>query len=272
MKSLFINCLPHGLVKALRFRSQLRILGLNQLQAAQQALHGGAAPRFVQACLHLFPTGSFQNVGTVLDIGANRGDWAGAVMEFCAPRSVLCFEPDPRLVVGLKDRFADRSNVRVIQAAVGATQSTGVLNLSEHPAFNSLLPTSIQMPEWYSATSLAKGTVDIEILSLDSVTHDMDRISILKIDVQGFERQVILGGTRTLKKTDFVLIEANFQRHYEGESSFFELDTLLQDVGFLVANISGPVIRDGVALWSDCLYVRRESLTIMAQCDVVKTV
>lgn len=259
MKSFFMNFLPHGLVEALRFRSQLRILGLNQLQAAQLVLRGGAASRFVQACLHLFPAGSFHNMGPVLDIGSNGGDWAGAVMEFCAPRSVLCFEPDPRLVVRLKNRFADRSGVRVIQAAVGAAKSTGVLNLSDRPEFNSLLPTSNQISGWYSATALATGTASVEILPLDSVTHDMDRISIVKIDVQGFEKQVILGGTCTLKKTDFVLIEANFQRHYEGESSFFELDALLQGYGFSLANISSPIIKNGVALWSDGLYVRRES-------------
>ncbi|MBM3794758.1 MAG: FkbM family methyltransferase [Acidobacteria bacterium] len=258
MKSFLLNFLPHGLVEAIRFRGHLNILGLNKLQATQLALRGEAASRFVRACLHLFPAGSFKNVGPVLDIGSNRGDWAEAVMEFCAPRSVLCFEPDPHLVVGLKNRFADRSSVRVIQAAVGAAKSTGVLNLSERPEFNSLLTTSSPISGWYSSTAIAIGTASVEILPLDSVTQDIDRISILKIDVQGFEKQVILGGTRTLKKTDYVLIEANFQRHYEGESSFFEIDALLQDFGFSLANISSPMIANGVALWSDCLYVRRE--------------
>jgi hypothetical protein len=82
-------------------------------------------------------------------------------------------------------------------------------------------------------------------------------VGLLKIDVQGFERAVLAGASETLKRTAYVLIEANFVSLYEGDLLLPQLHELMLDAGFTLASLSRPYVRGGRALFADALY-RRE--------------
>ena len=62
---------------------------------------------------------------------------------------------------------------------------------------------------------------------LDTLLAGVDEISLLKIDVQGFEKAVLAGGAQCLARTNFLLIELNYMRQYEGGSWFGEIHEIL---------------------------------------------
>ena len=74
--------------------------------------------------------------------------------------------------------------------------------------------------------------VDVDRLDSQISSTDVRPGSMLKIDVQGFERDVIEGAGEVLQDFDTLLIEASFQTLYEGEWTFTEMVGDLASRGF----------------------------------------
>ena len=99
------------------------------------------------------------------------------------------------------------------------------------------------------------------MVSLDSELKEEEEISILKIDVQGYELEVIRGAEETLQKTEFVLIEANWTQKYEEGGAFADVHRrMTQDFPFQLIDMSGPLSVEGRASFSDALY-KNENLS-----------
>lgn len=79
-------------------------------------------------------------------------------------------------------------------------------------------------------------------------------VEIVEAAVHGSERDVIAGGSATLSKTRWLLIEANLRSHSESDLLLPELHEPLVQAGFELAGLSPPRIEGGVALWCDALY------------------
>jgi len=81
---------------------------------------------------------------------------------------------------------------------------------------------------------------------------------LLKLDVQGYEVQVLEGAAETLKKVDYVLLEASFRPLYEGEKTFLDIARMMEARGFEflrpVAWLSDP--HNGEVLQMDALFAK----------------
>jgi len=82
---------------------------------------------------------------------------------------------------------------------------------------------------------------------------------LLKIDVQGYEDQVIRGADKVLKKVDCIISEVSFQPLYEGQALFGEIYQLMDDLGFNFAGFMDSLIspKDGSILQSDGIFYRK---------------
>ena len=110
-----------------------------------------------------------------------------------------------------------------------------------------------------SAKIVAERTV--QVLPLDDLLPSDRHVDLLKIDVQGVEREVLGGARKTLRNTSAVLMEVNFRSHYEGDDTFGPLHSLMTDAGFQLWSISPPYRGpSGEALWADALFVHAEEL------------
>jgi thiazole synthase ThiGH ThiG subunit len=99
--------------------------------------------------------------------------------------------------------------------------------------------------------------VPVQVQTLDHMTRELERVDLLKLDVQGFERQVLAGGHETLQRTTALLIEANFVSHYASDDSFGTLTELLARAGFELWDLSPPFhAPNGRALWCDAVFVK----------------
>src|SRR5205085_9106313 len=92
---------------------------------------------------------------------------------------------------------------------------------------------------------------------LDDVITPDAQVGLLKIDVQGYEMEVLRGAARTLRQTDALLIEVNYTPHYGGAVSFDDLHAFLNTTGFHLYGISAPYGDENRPLWADAMYVRR---------------
>lgn len=127
---------------------------------------------------------------TVLDIGANIGFFSVVLSKIVGKDgSVYSFEPVPSNLQLLNFNVANCSNVTVMPKALGKT--SGWISMGSEPGNmgNSFVINEQQGP--------------VELLTLDSLNLSP---SFIKMDVQGFEYDVLLGGLETLKRSRPVMI------------------------------------------------------------------
>jgi methyltransferase FkbM-like protein len=86
-----------------------------------------------------------------------------------------------------------------------------------------------------------------------SLLVEMPEVLFLKIDVHGYEGQVLKDGEQTLRRTRFALIGANLLNHHIAAGSYGYVYNRLTEHTFVVRNISRSAIIDGQAFWADAL-------------------
>lgn len=253
MKSWLRHLLPFGLVRAVQWADEFGRIGL----ARRHALRRNAPYQLQALNLSLLPDNALAGPpACIVDVGANTGDWAAGLLAYYAPARLVCIEPDPHLAAGLRTRFAATPAVSVIESAAGAEHGTCLLQLMEDRAFNSLRPPVAATQADYPATFRVRETRSVRLAPLDDLLADLPRIRLLKIDVQGSEREVLQGAAAVLRRTDFVLLEVNFKAHYQGEAGIGELLALLGGHGFALGSYSPPRGGRREALYADALFLR----------------
>jgi hypothetical protein len=101
----------------------------------------------------------------------------------------------------------------------------------------------------------------VPLLTLDSQTANIGTVDVLKIDVQGYEDQVLEGAIETLRKTRSLLIEVNYAPdYYEGGPQFLDLcDVLCKRATMRLFAVSSPALSaDGEPAWADAVFINEE--------------
>ncbi len=135
--------------------------------------------------------------GVMLDIGANIGRTAIPRVILGDVRMVYAAEPDPLnyrcLVQNVVDNHV-RGFVLPDNVAVGATNGTARLRRAKYIGGHHLIPGEPPKP--------SPNIIDVPIVTLDAwvarLNVDVDAISFVKLDTQGWEPQVLLGAPRLL--------------------------------------------------------------------------
>jgi FkbM family methyltransferase len=124
-------------------------------------------------------------------VGANIGTRTDVLLALGA--SVIAFEPQPQCIRELRARKNPR--LTVVPNAVGSAPGRATLNLHQTTTHASLLP------NWDGRQAI--GAVDIDVTTLDEAIQKYGTPSFCKIDVEGFEPQVLSGLTRAIRSVSF---------------------------------------------------------------------
>lgn len=253
-RNLLLSVLPHGFVEGVRGRRMLRRLGAATSRR-------GAAQLARDARLDLLPPHGLAELDYVVDVGANEGRWSTAVLTLARPRRLIAVEPSPEMLPRLHAAIGSADGVQIVETAVGSSTGETTLYVTAHSHnTSSARPRSDEMDALYGGGYAVEDEVTVSVATLDDIARDLNEISLLKIDVQGAEGLVLDGATETLGKTRWLLIEANFRSHYEGDILFPELHERLASSGFVLTGVAPPHVRSGIALWCDCLYTRASNV------------
>lgn len=245
-------------------RSRVRKVGESVQAWRWSTLRGGpylADPRRVRndwldQRLNLLPSTTVLTDGPVIDVGANIGDWTARVLRLVPGiREVVAIEPAPTSAEHMRIRFVGDDRVRVREWAASDSEGMETLHLTAH-SHNSSLRVPRDMNEHYGGHSWnVSGAVAVKTRPLDSL--GISNCSLIKIDVQGAEAEVLAGAVETLKTARAVLLEITAVSHYEGDASASDLDQQMRSLGFREFRRSDPWVHDntGEPLWWDACYV-----------------
>lgn len=165
--------------------------------------------------------------GLVFDIGANGGAKTALFRKIA--RHVVCVEPSPALFERLNQRFARVKNVTVIGKGAGAIQGSFPFHMfSETDCYNTFSSKWTDMLMTSDGTGrptrLEQAIVDVPVTTLDLLIEQFGLPCYIKIDVEGFEVEVLKGLTRPVK---LLSIECNLP---EFESETIECITRLSKI------------------------------------------
>jgi FkbM family methyltransferase len=135
-----------------------------------------------------------------VDIGANIGSYTVLAAGHIGA-SVISIEPVPATFYHLKNNVAiNQINDKVVTCNFALGQEKGQLS------FTSTLDTMNHV-----ATASAPNTIEVPVETLDAILEKEKEPVLLKIDVEGFETNVLKGGARTLQKKQLkaIIIELN---------------------------------------------------------------
>jgi FkbM family methyltransferase len=198
-------------------------------------------------------------VDVVLDVGAARGGYAEELREFGYAGRIVSFEPIAAAYADLTTAAAGDSRWTCVNSALGSSAGKQTINIASNSDSSSLLP----MAEEHRAAAPQVdyvGQEEISVARLDDIADE--HLSgatrpFLKIDTQGFEKEVLAGGAATLEKCVGLQLELSFVPLYSGgmlvdEAISFAYDHGLQMVG-LAQGFTSPT---GAMLQADGVFFR----------------
>lgn len=167
-------------------------------------------------------------IHNIIDVGSNVGDVANLLVQRFPKSNLLCFEPCQRTYCTLNQKLASFDNVTCFPFALGSYAHEAVLHTYSNDLCNTLLP-ALNEP-WHRV--LAKESVNV--VTLEHVAHlrNIKNIDILKIDVEGYELEVLKGAYNLLSthRIRFIYAEVGFHKNKRHQyfSDLFDFLTALE--------------------------------------------
>lgn len=198
-----------------------------------------------------------KDFATVIDVGANRGQFAVFVRRRIPNSTLICFEPLPGARARLK-RAVGEARLQLSEFALGARDGTAEFHVASADHSSSLMPIGSRQVEAFPGTK-ERRTIAVEVRRLDGVLgqQTLVRPVLMKIDVQGGELGVLEGARLTLEEVDALLVEVSFIELYTGQPLADDVFDHLRGHGFAsVGTWSITYGRHGECLQADFLFAR----------------
>jgi FkbM family methyltransferase len=199
------------------------------------------------------------NPSAAIDVGAYVGDWTRSFKQIFPEAQILMIEPQASKADCLAKVKSELGGVDLRLALLGATAQASV-GFCESETASSVLP---------EAANTRPPTTRMAMTTLDAITQNgrFAHPNFIKVDVQGYELEVLRGGARTLESAEAVLMEVNLLRLHEGAPLFHESAEFMGNHGFQVYDICSLIRRpyDGAVWQCDVIFVRSSSSLIASK-------
>lgn len=200
------------------------------------------------------------NLRTVVDVGANRGQFTLFALHSFPAARIVSLEPLAVPAARFRRVFAKEGRVTLHHAALGPESGQATIHVSGHDDSSSLLPITATQGRLFRGTN----EVRTEVVRIGPLSEFLDGGSIeqpalLKLDVQGYELEALRACGELLDKFDYVCAEASFIELYEGQVLADDLVAWLSERGYALVCSYGAISDEhGQAIQADMLFKRSD--------------
>jgi FkbM family methyltransferase len=213
---------------------------------------------------HVAPTIEHQRVLsrykplTVVDVGANKGQFSLLAAEIFPAARIYSFEPLRGPGDEFRRLFDSEERVRFFPAAIGPVANSMPMHVARREDSSSLLPITAQQVSFSPGTDeVSTELVEVAPLKAFLSAEDIRRPALLKVDVQGFEREVLEGCEPFLELFDVLYVECSFLELYAGQALATEIVEMLLARKFeLRGTYNLSYSPEGIAIQADFLFER----------------
>lgn len=195
----------------------------------------------------------------VADVGANRGQFSLLCRRLRPEARIAAFEPLAGPAAVYAAVFSSDSRTRLHNCALGVTRGGMMMNIAGREDCSSLLPIAAAQTDNFPGTGkVAEQAVTIAPLTDFVKPSDLGGHSLLKIDVQGYELEVLKSAEPLLPLLRWIYVECSFTPLYEGQPLERDIVAYLQSRGFKRDGQFNPcyAAKSGSLLQADILFTR----------------
>lgn len=195
----------------------------------------------------------------IVDVGANRGQFALISRKIYPRARVHSFEPLAEPIQIFKKIFDHDSNVTLFPYAVGKEKTTAAIHITKDDDSSSILPITKTQSDIFPG-AVEKETRQVLVYPLSQLIDpaSIPPASLLKIDVQGYEMNVLQGCEDVLQKFSHLYIECSFIELYEGQALAHQIIAWLEERDFVVSSVHNLYYgKNGLAVQGDFLFSKK---------------
>ena len=195
----------------------------------------------------------------IYDIGANIGTWTCLAKSLYPAARVEAFEPLAMHVEGFRRWTASwPDTVKLHTCALGPVEGTATMHVTSFSDASSLLPLNEIGRSTFQTTPAAEQIVPV--IPLDTlVTRDhLPAPDLIKLDVQGYELEVLRGAETCLRHARAVLCEVSFREYYAGQPLCGDIERYLAARGFALHALGASTALGEPLVQADALFLRAE--------------
>ena len=203
-------------------------------------------------------------VQVVFDVGANRGQTVAHYRSVLPDSTIYAFEPGPAAFSGLQANTANDALAKPFRLALGEYDGETTLHENSANVTSSLLPNSSQIGRFTRAEMcVPTGASTVPIARIDSffAQQSIRRIDLLKIDSQGYEKQILEGAGELLTPEHIrgLFVEVLFVDLYEKQTWFGDVLELLRARGYHLFGFTDIAAdRENGWKWANAMFIGAE--------------
>lgn len=199
-------------------------------------------------------------IQTVIDVGANRGQFARTARALFPSSRIYSFEPLADCCEEIQRSFKGDPGFQAFNLAIGEAESSLTMYRNRFDASSSMLPVSETMAKDFPFVK-SSAEVTVKVSRLDDACRELtlEPKLLVKIDVQGYEDRVIAGAHEVLGRTSVLIVEVSFEALYTGQPLFDAVYRQLLGLGFDYHGNWDQIVSplDGRVLQADAVFLRR---------------
>ncbi len=192
----------------------------------------------------------------IYDIGANLGTWTCLAKSLYPAARLEAFEPLGQHAAGFQARTQGMAKVHLHGVALGAAASTLEMEVMDFSDASSFLPATASTCAEFNIRPVRRETVAVYPLDQYRQQHQLPAPDLIKLDVQGFELEVLRGATDCLRAARAVLTEVSFREYYRGQPLFHDVAAFLAAHGFLLQALADPTPLGAPLGQTDALFLK----------------
>ena len=233
------------------------------MELRSKSLHEQADDPY-NALFHLMPE---QEALIIIDAGASIGQTSAKLAHLYPEATIHAIEPHLPFFEQVQSVANENPRIRPHKFALSNYDGTASLHINQSEGSNSLLPTSPQRQDPYGDLLNTTKEIEVTTQTLDTFLehHGIERVDILKLDLQGSELPALKGASKALERGTIraILCEVLFVESYEGQPNPSALLHHLSDFhSFIVFNLYQPHFHHGRLIQADVLLLHSDFLPL----------
>lgn len=180
-----------------------------------------------------------RNVEILFDVGANRGQYANEMRAIGYNGKIISFEPIQEVYSNLEAAAKSDNNWNTVNMALGDFDGLTDINVSGNLSSSSIR----SINDTHVASAPYTATIrkeQIKVAKIDTIIDkytDGEKNVFVKIDTQGFEKNVIDGAINSIDRIIGFQLELSLVEMYDGEMLFLDMINYLKNLGYSIFSL-----------------------------------
>jgi FkbM family methyltransferase len=197
-----------------------------------------------------------QGIKVIYDVGASVGTWALLAKAIIPEATIEAFEPLPAHCLEFEKNLRTVEGVRLHTLALGAERASKILRVTDFSDASSMLSIAAAGCSQFGANEVSRVQVEMQRLDDYRGQQGLPFPDLMKLDVQGYEVEVLKGASECLSHVKAVVVEVSFSEYYEEQCSFHELVAHLAKFRLFLAALGDHTPTGKVLAQADALFLR----------------